>query len=92
MFSGRGLVPRAARPLRDWLCEPSVSEFDPPTYVVATLRDALPRLDEAGASEERPVSTAAAQWGMGHDIRWVAAQIDTSFVARTANFNPGGTL
>jgi hypothetical protein len=74
------------------LCEPSVSEFDPPTYVVATLPGALARLGELGTTEERQASSAGARWGMGHDIRWVAAQIDTSLSRSIVNFNPGGSL
>ncbi len=43
-------MPKAARPLVVWFCEPRLSLFDPPTYVLATLREARGNLRVAGTS------------------------------------------
>jgi hypothetical protein len=74
------------------LCKPGVSEFDPPTDIVGPLRGAIERIGAAGATEARWKSSAAAPWGIGHDIRWVAAQVDTSFIAQVTTIHPGGVL
>src|SRR5262245_24146634 len=41
VFMGRGRLPSKTRPLVNWSCEPTISVFDPPTYVVASLRKPL---------------------------------------------------
>jgi hypothetical protein len=66
-------MPSTTRLLADWTCGPTISLFDPPTYVVASLGDALTsfRHGEGSLGETRPresrPSTAAAQQGLGQD-------------------------
>ena len=38
LLAGRGRVPSKAWPIVKCFCEPTISVFDPPTYVVASLR------------------------------------------------------
>jgi hypothetical protein len=54
-------------PLADCACVPTISLFDPPSYVVASLRDAIVSLGETPLDDGR-TSTAAAQTGNGQDI------------------------
>jgi hypothetical protein len=58
-LAGRGRMPTETRPLVTWFCEPTISLFDPPTYVAASLRDAIASFGET--------STAAAQPGLGQN-------------------------
>jgi hypothetical protein len=60
-------MPRPTRPLADCACVPSISLFDPPTYFVVSLREAIVSFGETQQREER-TSTAAAQEGTGQDI------------------------
>jgi hypothetical protein len=39
LLAGRGRVPSKAWPIVKCFCEPTISVFDPPTYVVASLRE-----------------------------------------------------
>jgi hypothetical protein len=67
ILGGRGRVLRHSRPLADCACVPTISLFDPPTYVVASLADAIASLAEARPLDER-TSTAAAPQGNGQDV------------------------
>jgi len=60
-------MPSRSRPLMDFFCEPCISLFDPPTYVVASLRDAVASFNEARRTES-PISTAAAPLGIGQEV------------------------
>ena len=49
LLAGRGRVPSKAWPMVKCFCEPTISVFDPPTYVVASLRKpvrVIERLDD----------------------------------------------
>lgn len=59
-------MPTETRPLVTWFCEPTISMFDPPTYVVASLRDTISSFGETRLREAR-MSTAAALPGLGQN-------------------------
>jgi hypothetical protein len=69
-----------------------VSELDSPTHVVATLRDTQARLGEAATAKARRESSASAPRGFGHDISWIAVEVDTSFLAQVTRSHPGGII
>lgn len=103
---GRGRMPTAPRTLANLACEPTISLFDPPTYIVATLREAIASLAETCTFDESPRSTAFAQPGLGQpnveppqpigatnaqDIPSNPRQIhDRRYVARPAGKRRGG--
>jgi hypothetical protein len=66
-------MPQPPWPLAHCACVPTISLFDPPTYVVASLREALTGFcqGESANGEARPreerTSTAAGLMGTGQD-------------------------
>ncbi|MCI0333413.1 MAG: hypothetical protein L0228_09340 [Planctomycetes bacterium] len=88
-------MPTETRPLVNSFCEPTISVFDPPSYVVASAAaDALASLrhGESSIGDTRPrearTSTAAAQPGMGQDIIDGRVTFDDR-TRGTFPFNPG---
>jgi hypothetical protein len=86
-FLGRERMPTASRTLTSLACEPTISLFDPPTYIVATLREAIASLTEACARDESPRSTAFAPPGLGQPDVEPPWPIGTTF-AQDLSSNP----
>ena len=87
-------MPTETRSLVNGVCEPTISMFDPPSYVVATLREVIATFDEALPQRIRVserlghVSNAAAQPGTGQDVS-VATRDIRQTPRRTNSSNPG---
>ena len=63
LLAGRGRVPSKAWPMVKCFCEPTISVFDPPTYVVASLRKRVrvpERLDDGLWREVRSLPPSRA--------------------------------
>jgi hypothetical protein len=62
-------MPKSARLLVDWSCEPTISLFDPPTYVRASLGGLTTSFDNRRAAGAVRVSNAAGLDATGQDIQ-----------------------
>jgi hypothetical protein len=82
---GRGRMPGKTQLMDDWSCEPRISLFDPPMHVWAN-----PDWTHASLGETRlrVESSAAAQYGLGHDIGLKRAVMRQPF-AQVVPINPG---